>query len=58
MSIPRPEYPRPQFARDSWENLNGPWEFAFDFGDSGEPRGMFREGAAYPETILVPFCPE
>ncbi len=58
MSIPRPEYPRPQFVRDSWENLNGPWEFAYDFGDSGEPRGMYQAGADYPETILVPFCPE
>ncbi|MEA4823281.1 MAG: glycoside hydrolase family 2 TIM barrel-domain containing protein [Clostridiaceae bacterium] len=58
MSIPRPEYPRPQFMRASWENLNGPWEFAFDYGDSGEPRGMFRADAEYPETILVPFCPE
>ncbi len=58
MSIPRPEYPRPQFVRDSWENLNGPWEFAYDFGDSGEPRGMYQAGAAYPATIQVPFCPE
>ena len=58
MSVPRPEYPRPQFVRSAWENLNGPWEFAFDFGDSGEARGMQKAGAEYPETILVPFCPE
>ncbi len=58
MSIPRPEYPRPQFVREAWKNLNGPWEFAFDFGDSGEARGMFTADAAYPQTINVPFCPE
>ena len=27
MSIPRPEYPRPQFRRDGWMNLNGQWDF-------------------------------
>ena len=30
MSIPRPEYPRPQFRRDGWMNLNGQWDFSFD----------------------------
>ena len=30
MSIPRPEYPRPQFQRDGWMNLNGQWDFSFD----------------------------
>lgn len=30
MNMPRPEYPRPQFVRDSWMNLNGEWEFSFD----------------------------
>ena len=24
------EYPRPQFARESWDNLNGTWNFSFD----------------------------
>ncbi len=33
--IPRPEYPRPQFVRDGWMNLNGKWDFLFDFGNSG-----------------------
>ena len=27
---PRAEYPRPQFVRDSWMNLNGEWQFEFD----------------------------
>ena len=24
-AIPRPEYPRPQFERETWINLNGTW---------------------------------
>ena len=30
MNIPRNEYPRPQFVREEWLNLNGEWEFSFD----------------------------
>lgn len=30
MSIPRNEYPRPQFVRSEWLNLNGEWDFSFD----------------------------
>ena len=56
--MPRPEYPRPQFVRDSWLNLNGAWEFAFDHGDTGEARGLHLENAPFPLTIQVPFCPE
>lgn len=56
--IPRPEHPRPQFVRDSWVNLNGAWEFAIDHGNSGEARGMHQEGADFPLSIQVPFCPE
>jgi len=39
MPLPRPEYPRPQFVRDDWMNLNGEWDYAFDRGDSGAERG-------------------
>lgn len=28
-STPRPEYPRPQFERSEWINLNGTWTFQF-----------------------------
>lgn len=60
-NIPRPEYPRPQLVRDSWMNLNGEWEFLFDFGNSGIERGLqhydsFRSNEVRP--ITVPFCPE
>ncbi len=55
--MPRTDYPRPQWVRKHWYCLNGKWDFAFDFGKSGEARGMVTEGE-YPLTILVPFCPE
>ena len=38
MKIPRKEHPRPQMQRDTWETLNGSWEFAFDFSKSGIDR--------------------
>ena len=28
--LPRSEYPRPQFVRGNWMNLNGEWDFSFD----------------------------
>ncbi|HEX3008170.1 MAG TPA: glycoside hydrolase family 2 TIM barrel-domain containing protein [Bacteroidales bacterium] len=54
---PRPEYPRPQFERSSWVNLNGTWTYAFDFGNSGHNRG-FSKTEAFENKIVVPFCPE
>lgn len=56
--IPRPEYPRPQFVRDAWENLNGEWDFEIDHGDSGRERGLQKVAAALSQKIRVPFCPE
>ncbi len=55
---PRPEHPRPQFFRDRWINLNGTWDFAFDFGGSGEERGLHENPEALDQSIVVPFCPE
>ena len=55
--IPRPEHPQPQMERKNWQNLNGEWEFAFDFGRSGLDR-KFQERGHLDRTILVPFCPE
>lgn len=57
LSIPRPEHPRPQFLRDSWRNLNGTWDFDFDFGDSKKAQG-WADKTDYSQKILVPFCPE
>ncbi len=52
--IPRPEYPRPQFVRQTWYNLNGEWEFAFDDKDIGLSKRWY-DGRKLDETIIVPF---
>ena len=56
-AIPRPEYPRPQFVRNQWINLNGEWEFEIDNGKSGRPRRLY-EAVRLEKKINVPFCPE
>ncbi len=53
---PRPEYPRPQMVRPDWLNLNGPWQFEIDHGDSGLERGLRQRDLS--SSIVVPFCPE
>ena len=53
----RNAYPRPELVRESWINLCGEWEFEFDFGKSGKPRGVARK-EHLEKTIQVPFCPE
>ena len=55
--LPRPEYPRPQFERSEWKNLNGTWTYAFDFGKSGHQRG-YTNSKGFDGKITVPFCPE
>ena len=54
---PRPEYPRPQFERSTWQNLNGTWTYTFDFGRSGKDRN-FQNSKGFDGKITVPFCPE
>ncbi len=56
-TMPRTDYPRPSWVREDWLCLNGAWEFAYDYGKSGEARGMAEQGE-FPLTIHVPFCPE
>ncbi|GGJ61667.1 glycoside hydrolase family 2 protein [Streptomyces brasiliensis] len=53
---PRPEYPRPQFRRERWLNLNGSWEFEIDRSDTGRERGLVERELA--DEIVVPFAPE
>jgi beta-galactosidase/beta-glucuronidase len=57
INIPRPEYPRPQFVREKWINLNGYWDFEIDNSKSGRERKL-QEKANLSGKILVPFCPE
>jgi beta-galactosidase/beta-glucuronidase len=59
MSVPRPEYPRPQLRRSRWVNLNGPWSFAFDDDDRGLCERWFEAtptSSTFPRTITVPFA--
>jgi len=64
LTLPRPEYPRPQLRRDTWTNLNGPWRFAFDDDDCGLDRGwqhtaterLGRDDSPFDRCIVVPFC--
>ena len=44
------EYPRPQFERPSYINLNGLWDYAI------QPKKGFPDH--YDGQILVPFSPE
>jgi len=55
--IPRSEYPRPQWRRNEWRNLNGEWEFEFDFGSSAIDRER-QLAPGLENKIIVPFCPE
>ena len=54
---PRSEYPRPQFVREAWQNLNGTWTYALDLGRSGLNRGL-QNSRGLDGKITVPFCPE
>jgi hypothetical protein len=48
---PLPEYPRPQFVRERWMNLNGLWDYAITPKTAGQP-------AKFDGQILVPFAVE
>ena len=51
------DYPRPQFVRGNWENLNGTWDFAFDDKNVGEAEKWFNEFKG-THTIQVPYTYE
>lgn len=55
--LPRAEYPRPQFQRQLWQNLNGTWSYSFDFSRTGDQRG-YADSRGFEGKITVPFCPE
>ncbi len=57
--LPRPEYPRMQFRRESsWLNLNGTWDFRIDRSGSARERGIVEKKELFDSKIVVPFCPE
>ncbi|TFE01540.1 glycoside hydrolase family 2 protein [Jeotgalibacillus salarius] len=49
------DYPRPQFKRSEWIDLNGSWKFQFDDDDMGEKNGWFK-GDILQENIQVPYA--
>ena len=55
MKYERNEYPRPQFRRDKWMNLNGEWEFEFDDDNDGAKRGLYKGETTLKDKINVPF---
>jgi len=52
-----PNYPRPQFVRKEWLDLNGEWNFSFDDGNTGEQEEWYDR---FPsgQAIIVPFTYE
>ena len=56
--INREEHPNPQWERKSLKNLNGIWEFEFDFGRTARERKLYEKNDKLDKTIIVPFCPE
>ncbi len=55
MTTPRPEYPRPEFQRSQWLNLNGAWEFDFDDANAGLAQ-KWQDAHDFSQTIHVPFA--
>lgn len=58
-AIPREEFPRPDFERKEWQNLNGIWAFSFDDDDAGRMDKWYL-GHNHETQIQVPFvyqCP-
>ncbi|MEK3885633.1 sugar-binding domain-containing protein [Paenibacillus sp. PL2-23] len=52
---PRAEYPRPQFVRNDWVNLNGEWEFTFDDKRVGLTEKWYKSDRVFEKRIQVPF---
>lgn len=54
----RQHYPRPQFVRSAWINLNGEWDFAFDDARIGLQEHWQDGKQSFGLKINVPFCYE
>lgn len=52
----RNEYPRPQFERNEWVNLNGTWTCNIDPTGSGVEKN-YKDSKGFEQEILVPFSP-
>jgi len=51
---PRPEYPRPQFERKEWINLNGEWSCQFDFVGEGVEKRLY-DSKGFEGKMNVPW---
>jgi hypothetical protein len=49
--VPGAEHPKPQFQRDAWLNLNGPWNGASEF--SGIRKGWPSQPPGFSELFMV-----
>ena len=47
------DYPRPQFMRTDWENLNGTWDFGFDDEMPGKKRNGIRNSKVIKDQCSV-----
>ncbi|TSB45479.1 glycoside hydrolase family 2 protein [Alkalicoccobacillus porphyridii] len=54
MTILRTEYPRPDFKREQWTNLNGEWEFDYDDNGIGSKEKWYQDHS-FSQRIHVPF---
>ncbi len=52
------DYPRPQFVRKDWTNLNGEWKFCFDDNIEGVKDNLFLSDNFFDRKIIVPFSYE
>lgn len=57
MKCYKKDYPRPQFVRENWENLNGTWDFGFDDDHVGEKEKWYVNFGG-DKKIQVPFTYE
>ncbi|MDB4866438.1 MAG: glycoside hydrolase family 2 [Cohnella sp.] len=57
LNMYRKDYPRPQFVREHWLSLNGPWDFRFDDGNEGEQE-QWHQSFSAEQSIQVPFVYE
>lgn len=56
MATYRMEYPRPQYVRQAWVNLNGEWSFEFDDANKGSQQRWELGRHKFTRVIQVPFA--